>query len=309
MDFTKSPIRSADSCFFSFWENETIIADYLKSGKLKLKIIANSFKSPCINLPEKEITLSYPYLDYIWYFCFAFFNFQELINKKIKKSINYDYQINLNESFEGIQIQKCMELCNRILKLQDDSNASLVYPNDIVSPCNASFGPEIVHLEEVVNSLYSRAISFIVLHEIGHYENNHVAITTISPEEIKFCEAEADNFAINNFIRGTDEQVKNNSVGAELAFLSMFFMEKIGTVRHSITHPPVHDRCDRVISRLKDLTTDSSLIDYLYHFTSQLCLIFLFYRNDIPENLDAGSKSEDYYRYIMNKMDKYFISE
>lgn len=314
MDFTRSPIRQLDVMCLEFWNSSTAITNAFEEFHLSIKHITNKFIRPEIHLDTGEIILSLPYMDYLWYFCFAFFVKQELINKKIIEfqatGTDFDYIIDLTETEEGLQVQRCLLQCDQILHFQEDPIPQTLIidqsPN-IVSPNNNNLNEKIRSFQGTVNNLYIRALTCTLLHEVGHAVNRHVEIINPTDELIKTCETEADNFALDTLIHGSTEDILNNSFGAILSFMSIYFMNKRSTYLHSFTHSMTHERCNRCIRKFQDANVEQNAINYLYHMASQVAIEFLNSREIPITNLDAGNDAEAYYHELMNIVDSVYL--
>lgn len=314
MDFTRSPIRILDGICQDFWISNPIIRNAIDEYHLSINFVADKFIRPEIHLDTGEIILSLPYMDYIWYFCFAFFVKQELINKKLielrETNTDYDYTINLTETEEGKQVQKCLLQCDQILHLQDipiPQTLLIDFSTNITSPDNNTLSDSIKYYQEKVNNLYVRALTCTLLHEIGHAVHKHNEITNPTDDIKKTCETEADNFAFDSLIQGSPAEVLNNSFGALLSFMSMYFEDKKSTHLHSITHPMTHDRCNRCIKRFQDANVEKKGIDYLYHMASQVAMEFLNNRGVAIDNLNVGNDAEGYYHQLLDTVDSVYL--
>lgn len=313
VDFSNSPIRTLDNnILHSFCYINPDVNSIHNSVKNKLSkeimYCNDKFFGPYIL--NNKIHISMPFLDYLWYFTYAVFVTEEKVQEYL--CINHKSgDVDLTISEEGKQITKCLEQCNRILSMQNSNSINnstdlIDWTDEMTSPINSSLGKETAFYQEKVNALYVEAVTCILLHETGHCVYNHYATRNTTNEEKKSWETEADNFALDLLLRGSDDEIRNNAFGCFIAFISMLFVGKISEKIHDPEHPQIHDRFNRVIEKFKSQSNDTTAIKYLYHFASQIMIIFLAQKGVSITSFET-TDIENYYYDLLNQLDEFIF--
>lgn len=311
IDFGNSPIRKLDNNILqSFSRINSDVEALHASLKNKLNheifFCNNHFFGPYI--VNNQITISMPFLDYLWYFTYAVFVTEEKIQEYLIK-YNKSGEVDLSQTEEGRQVTKCLLQCNYILSMQESNPANnlsnkLDWSDKMTSPINTSLGKKTEYYQEKVNALFVEAVTCILLHETGHCVYNHTATENTTDYEKKVWETEADNFALDLLIRGSEDEIRNHAFGCFLAFISMLFVGRISDKIHDSEHPAIHDRFNRVIEKFKTQSTDKSTLNYLYHFACQVMLLFLQQKQVQIPNYETDN-IEDLYNDLLNQLDEF----
>ena len=281
----------------------------------------SKFYGPRFAFSTKTISVSETFLNYLW--CFTFFSiaFQEKTNELL--SINPDAGFLPNSPGINNDIYRMKDYCQRIAM-----DGYVEWPEGLPSP---DFVGEPTTESEIfighANSIFTIAITFMFLHELGHFVCNHQKLAeeergikvrmlmdrTYFPDSselapIIIAETEADCFALSTVLKDHDSRdLKINvSFGIIVSFCSMFFavrdIESIG----GTFHPSTHERVSRALQTVKDRQVENK--DYFYHFAGQIIGLVLDDFDVVLDSYDAGDQVEDYFESVLNQLDQ-FVQE
>ncbi|GHV27599.1 hypothetical protein AGMMS4952_09570 [Spirochaetia bacterium] len=266
-----------------------------------------------VNITSNEIFLSETFLNYLW--AFTFFSFV--------------YQEKSNEYLLGNPTAICLpmdsELLKQALRLKSFCK-DIVYhgftawPKDTIFPhFHGEPSDEIEYFEVRTNGLFSTAIAFLLMHEVGHIVLKHMPICdkkTDIEKKIKYeaykpsdgdlepiisAESDADNFAFDVLLKLTDsDDIKlNNSYGVASACVASLFCIKTLWGVKSKFHQASHNRLLHSIQKINLLGVKEK--KYFAHYASQSLMLFLDQNGKYLTNYDAG---QDEYGFLLDTMDQ-----
>jgi len=271
------------------------------------------FKTPFVNLETNTLHLSEAFLCFLWsYTFFAYVGYEKTIelSKQNKNALYLEDIPGINHVIS--EMRKFSE--NIVLK------GCTEWPKDLPSLVGSFPTKEIEEFTLQTNEIFTTAIVFLLMHEIGHIHGEHLEIANFKKDieskyrsdrryklkdsdisSIKCAETEADNFAFDIIISINDTGQKKLNVfyGIIIAFTAMNLLVKDKDSLPQIFHPSVVERISRSLTKMDDCYLDKDHPEYFYHFVYHMLVNFC----DIEENQD-GNVKKDNKRHFNELVDK-----
>ncbi len=319
-DYSKSPIRKLDKLFMSKLNcintrNNNIFETEINNQKVQIHTNFPKFSPPYQS--GTNIFCSQQFMDFLWCACFYFFVAEEESQELLKKNPSAEYLIfddkELCQHYDRIYNQMV-----QIISGNDDN----IWPNEIASPSYTSVSSSKTNMYiGKVNSLYSYAISYIILHEFGHFYYGHTYLGKLTDEEIIKLEQDADNFALNKIFHGDITPIERLNIiyGCLIASLSCMQIYKPelskSTGKLAIidsNHPQLHKRVENILLYNKIYIYGQIINgkqineEYFYHFISQIFSFYLslYFKKTLP-NYNAGLDCKNFFEQLCNILDQY----
>lgn len=313
-DFEHSPIRILDKeiiDFFSRANKETVAFHNELNTSINHEILfcSDKFSTPSVNLSNKTICLSMPFLDSLWCFFFA----MHILHEEIIKFSQQNPEAQ-NFNIQSVEVGKhytfVINQFNSIL----NNKGELDWNNEFVSTKNFSFSKQINDYIIETNQLYIIGVSAIILHECSHIYYKHSTINK-SDKEIKLEEREADKKANSLLLESVD--ISENSdkeytiaYAIILDYLAMLFICKSNTKIIDKTHPTIQDRIRFLFEDfIENSTIDENTKISLYHLCLQVFDMFLSQRNSSLLNYDNITDVRKAFYENLDVMDKFVKSD
>ena len=279
------PVRVLPNNFIEWFENVT--PDFKEESKaeidyngLKAGLIYHIKKTPitdiaCIN-GKREIELNENYNQYLWSICYALFVlFDESIHKPITTG-TYTGTFDLNNSF----VKKAIDSFNSGMGLLKSFQETVFF--NLPNP--EKYTEVDQYYIQRTNSIYTAAMTFILLHEFGHQFHKHLDYDPTS-EESKNDEYLVDGFAIDkisyNFSLDKGTTYKFGIIATLCSFIFLNNSLKGGDF-----HPDIDERLSVAMEKLE--------LDELDNMWGVASLAFRLWSNHYKIKLDLPDKVDNY---------------
>jgi hypothetical protein len=241
---------------------------------------------------DKVISIEETFLSYIWTMCYSLVVlFDEIIHKP-KTEKNWT----LTEAARVIA-NDAQALFDYGVSLLDDFSE---WDKDLPNP--ELYDDENMYIEKT-NGIFLSAINFVIVHEFAHVFLGHIDFLSekqnrkekVEPSEIKEHEYQADQYALNVLMKGSDFLTNKETVGTGIiiGLTSLIFF---GKNLDQIYHP---DTDERLKTALEELHLDDR--DNLWGIA---CLAFKLWANhysvDLAWPAEVDTYKELFYLTLLN---------
>lgn len=240
-------------------------------------------KAPFVRRETRDalpaIYLHVPYLELLWAFTYAWMIlYEEGVQKPLMRG-----------SFPT-QVDQGSPLLARAHELLDWAQSLCVtytpWPSHLPSPEHYLNGDERMYGEKA-NLVFQEAVSFVLVHEFVHAEQQHLDIRAMNPPSAIILELEkdADNGAFEALVGADkdDDEKLSKSWAIAVAMLSAYLLKPAQAIRSVGTHLPPHHRLEHMLRSL-NLQGEAARGYFEY-------LVSIVLRHTFPDKLDAHSPS------------------
>jgi len=278
----------------------------LVSAGLKYHIEEEQLKSPFADCNSKQINIQEVFLTFMWGLSYSLF---VILEKAVQERIT-------KPEWKG-EIIFDIELLSKANQLLDWSLTLNVFYSDwdsgLPNPEKPNTEDEKFYVEKI-NGIFENSTAYILFHEYAHLALNHCdfvksirnkKISELTGDEIqeyKEIEIEADNFAFDTLISGTENETEkfHKGVAIILAHCSMLFMVKTPKSVKQRVHPDTDKRLEDAITKLN--LQDPLSEDYIWTLGCLACMKF-FNIHNILLNL-TPKDPKPLFKDYMNEFEK-----
>jgi hypothetical protein len=315
MNKPKSPILDLEHNVIWAFENATPYA-----GKVLAKAVNQNQVARDINLiaddttaPPKgphllsgngataaQMCISVKHLELLWSFIYAWMVIYE---RGIQKSL-------IENTWNG-QVDCSDPVLQRAQRLRDWSsslqNQCTPWPQDLPSPSNYCFEIERIYGEKA-NSVFQRAVAFLLGHEWAHAVGGHLGFLPASAPDCDAIAAEqdADVTAFLSLVQSTDDEREklSNALAILFTLLSTIFLGvEVRSPFVQKRHQPLHVRISNAMQML-NFKNES----YCYYFPMLASVILewaLPELKSIPRSAAVYETAEDAFSDTLDRIEKW----
>lgn len=186
---------------------------------------------------ETKVAATYAGLASLWCLSYAVFHISDVASRSQRAACSTEDHVDIGASFQTLRIKEHLDYASSLF--QGDSE----WPNNILPPDSAA---DFDTPEGRVNNAFYGALSWILLHEIGHVHHQHLILIPVDQRLQQ--EFQADNFATHWILdqSGSGLQREFRVLMVCVALSWLFLNEK--TLGQGADHPPTIIRFQEAIS-------------------------------------------------------------
>lgn len=254
------------------------------------------------------ININIHFMSFMWMFCYVAF---------------YSMEKNNEDQMSPDQISKygrLLDLNNPKIKSNYDIISAEIFAilnkRKSFNQINEALIPDEINLQNIsndydefigkVNAIYVRAIAFILFHEFGHKNLNH--IYTSVQQSLK-NEEEADSYAIKSMFsiekKLDDITLLNDAYGMISGFLSLFFISSYNSIIFDNDHPSLVKRVLLIVNEISRINPNFTELDYLLQYCCSVFSTSLIACDITINNFNAGDDIREYFSYLYKEAYSY----